>query len=486
MQTSLAKGNLGLGLLVPLAVFLTGCNVGPKYTKPTLPAAPAYSEPQPTNFEGAKGWNPAQPGDAKIRGDWWQIFSDPQLNALEPQVPLGNPTLQAAEASFRQARALIQINKSALYPTVGVAPAISRNRLSANNPVGGQGFNYGQFELPVNVSFDADLWGRIRRTIATAKEQYQASAADIENVKLQLQSELAVDYFEARNLDRQKQILDSTVIAYQKALELTQNRFKGGVASKVEVEQAQTQLDQTEAQDFDVTVARKQFEHAMAVLIGKLPEEFHLPANPLNEPPPPIPVGVPSQLLERRPDIAYQERLAAAANEQIGIARTAFFPDLVISGTGGFLSGSIVNWFTWPSRFWAVGPQLADTIFDQGRRRAQVESARAGYDITIANYRQVSLVAFQEVEDNLAALQILEQESAKQHEATVAAQAALQLALNRYKGGLSTYLEVITSQSIALTNERTEADLLRRRMDSSVQLIKALGGGWDTSKLPNG
>jgi len=485
-QTSPTRGNLALILLALLVVLMTGCNVGPKYTKPAVPAAPAYSEPQPGNFTEANGWNPAHPSDSKIRGDWWQIFSDPRLSTLEPQVPLGNSTLRAAEASFRQARALIQINRSALYPTVGVAPTVTRNRISANNPIGAHGLDYGQFELPVNVSFDADLWGRIRRTIATAKEQYQASAADIENVKLELQSELAVDYFEVRSLDRQKQILDFTVIAYEKALQLTRNRFQGGVASKVEVEQAQTQLDQTQAQDLDVSVARKQYEHAMAVLIGKLPEEFHLPPAPLTEAPPPIPVGVPSQLLERRPDIAYQERLAAAANEQIGIAQTAFFPDLVINGTGGLLSGSIVNWFTWPSRFWAVGPQLAETIFDQGRRRAQVESARAGYDITIANYRQVSLVAFQEVEDNLAALQILEQESAKQHEATIAAEASLQLALNRYKGGLSTYLEVITSQSIALTNERTEADLLRRRMDSSVQLIKALGGGWDTSKLPNG
>ena len=301
---------------------------------------------------------------------------------------------------------------------------------------------------------------------------------------MQLQTELAADYFEARSLDAQKRILDDTVVAYQKALDLTRNRYNGGVASRVEVAQAQTQLNQTEAQAIDIGTARAQFQHAIAVLIGKTPEMFTLPPTPLKDPPPVIPVGLPSQLLERRPDIAIAERQVADANEQIGIAQSAFFPDLILTATGGFSAGSIVNWFVWPSRFWSVGPTLAETIFDGGRRRAQVQTTQAAYDATVANYRQTSLVALQEVEDNLSSLRILEEESAKQHEATVAAEDSLQLSLNRYKGGLVTYLEVITAQSIALTNERTEVDLLRRRMGASVQLIKALGGGWNVSQLP--
>ena len=472
--------------VVAATAFLASCTVGPKYTKPTVPAAPAYSEQPPQAFKEINGWQTAQPKDSQLRADWWEIFGDPGLNALEQQVPLANQTLKIAEANFRQARAAIRINQSQLYPTVNVAPFITHNRTSGNNPSGFPGNQYGLFSLPVDVSWDLDFWGRIRRTIASAKEQFQASAADLENVKLELQAELAVDYFEAHSLDAQKQLLDDTVVAYRKALELTQNRYTGGVASKAEVTQAQTQLNQTQAQDIDVTAARAQFEHAIAVLIGQPPEQFKLPAAPLKREPPAIPVGVPSLLLERRPDIAMSERQMAAANEQIGIAKAAFFPDLVISATGGFQSGSIVDWFAWPSRFWAVGPQMVETVFDAGRRRAQVESAQAGYDATLASYRQTALTAFQEVEDNLSTLRILEQESAKQHEATAAAENSLQLSLNRYKGGLVTYLEVITAQSIALTNERTEVDLLRRRMDASVQLIKALGGGWDTSKLPQG
>jgi len=471
---------------VCLVSLLCSCTVGPKYTKPAAPAAPAYSEQPPANFKEVNGWTPANPADSQIRGKWWELFSDPQLNALEEQVEPANQTLKAAEASFRQARTLIAINRSNLYPTVSAGPGISYNRISGSNPTGVRGYQYGLFSLPIDVSWDADFWGRIRHTIATAREQYQASAADLENVKLQLETELAVDYFEARSLDAQKQLLDDTVAAYQKALQLTQNRYTGGIASKAEVAQAQTQLNQTQAQEIDVSAARASFEHAIAVLIGKPPEEFKLPVVPLHAEPPAVPVGIPSQLLQRRPDIAAYERQVAAANEQIGIAQAAYFPDLVISAAGGLQSGSIVNWFTWPSRFWSVGPQLLETVYDAARRRAQVANALAGYDVAVANYRQSALTAFQEVEDNLATLRVLEAESAKQHEASLAAGNSLQLSLNRYKGGLVTYLEVITAQSIALTNERTEVDILRRRMDATVALIKALGGGWDISKLPNG
>ncbi len=464
--------------VLALVALLASCTVGPKYSKPSVPAAPSFQE--------ISGWQTAQPADSQIRAAWWEIFGDPQLNAFEQQVPLANQTLKVAEANFRQARAAIRINQSNLYPTVSVAPQITHNRLSGNSPSGFPGRQYADFIAPIDVSWDLDFWGRIRRTIASARAQFQASAADLENVKLQLQTELAVDYFEARSLDAEKELLDDTVVAYQRALQLTINRYNGGVATKAEVAQAQTQLNQTQAQDIDLGVAQAQYAHAIAVLLGKPPEEFQLPAKPLHQEPPPIPVSLPAQLLERRPDIASAERQVAAANEQIGIAKAAFWPDLVITATGGLQAGNIVNWFTWPSRFWSVGPQIAETIFDAGRRRAGVESAVAGYDATVANYRQTALTAFQEVEDNLSTLRVLDQEAGTQHEATAAAENSLQLSMNRYKGGLVTYLEVITAQSIALTNQRTEVDILRRRMDASVQLIKALGGGWNTSKLPTG
>ncbi|MBV9154745.1 MAG: efflux transporter outer membrane subunit [Acidobacteriaceae bacterium] len=472
MAHRVAAVAIGAGIL------LASCTPGPPYTKPSVPAAPAFVEQE--------GWKAAQPGDGQIRGKWWELFGDPQLDALEEQVAPANQTLKASEANFRQARAQINANRSNLYPQISVNPQITANRISGHSPTGLVGYQYGNFVLPVEVSYDADFWGRIRRTIANAREQFQASAADLENVRLQVQTELAVDYFEARSLDAEKQLLDDTVTAYQKALQLTQNRYEGGIASKAEVVQAETQLDQTQAQDIDIGVARAQYDHAIAVLIGKPPEEFKLARMPLKNNPPSIPVGVPSVLLQRRPDIAAAERQVAAANEQIGIARAAFFPDLLITATGGFQGSSIVNWLTWPSRYWAVGPQLSETIFDFGRRRAQVEIAQASYEAQVANYRQAALTAFQEVEDNLSTLRILEEESSKQHEATIAAENSLQLSLNRYKGGLVTYLEVVTAQGTALTNERTEVDLLRRRMDASVQLIKALGGGWTIAQLPQG
>jgi NodT family efflux transporter outer membrane factor (OMF) lipoprotein len=474
-----------LALAGVLAV-LTSCSIGPKYTRPQVPAAPAYSEAPPDSYQETGQWKPGQPSDGLTRGDWWALFQDEELNVLEKKVPSANQTLKAAEANFRQARSNIQYNRSFLYPVVSAGPEITQNRISGVNPTGLAGYHYSDFNLPISVSYDADFWGRIRRTISAARAQMQASAADLENVKLELQTELAEDYFEARSLEIEKKLLDDTVIAYEKALRLTTNRYNGGLASKVEVAQAQTQLQQTQAQDIDLGVARAEYEHAIAVLTGQIPERFELPAASEREQPPPIPVGVPSQLLQRRPDIASAERQMAAANEQIGIARSAFFPDLVVSATGGLQAGNLVNWFTWPARYWAVGPQVLQTAFDMGRRRAQVESARAGYDVTLANYRQTVLAAFQEVEDNLATLRILEEEAAKQQQATTAAQTSLQLSINRYKGGLVDYLEVTTAQSVALSNERADVDILRRRMDASVLLIKALGGGWDASQLPRG
>lgn len=467
-----------------LSLFLVSCSVGPQYAKPTVPSAPAYSEQPPQQYSETPGWTTAQPSDAMLKGKWWEIFDEAELNTLEEQVGPANQSLKIAEANFREARSNIQFQRSFQFPTVSAGPSITHNRVSGHSPTGDNGLQYGSFSLPINASFDADLWGRIRKSVESAKEQTQASAADLENVKLELQTELASYYFTIRGLDSQKRLLDDTVVAYQKAYDLTNNRYNGGVASKAEVAQAKTQLNQTQAQAIDLGVERAQLEHAIAVLTGRVPEGFHVSVAELKNESPVIPVGVPSQLLERRPDIASTERQVAAANAQIGIAKAAFYPDLVIAAEGGLQSGSIVNWFTWPSRMWAVGPQLAQTLFDAGRRRSQVEISQAAYDATVANYRQTSLTAFQEVEDNLSALRILEQEAAKQHEATQAAENSQQLAMNRYKGGLVTYLEVITAQSIALSNERTEVDLMQRRMDASVQLVRALGGGWDVSKLP--
>ena len=458
-------------------LLLAGCTVGPKYAQPTVPTAPAFSETP-------AGWTSAKPGDAFQKGKWWEIFDEAELNTLEEQVGPANQSLKIAEANYRQARASIQTQRSFLFPTVSAGPSISTNRISSHYPAGAQGLQYGLFSLPINASFDADLWGRIRKSIEAAKEQAQASAGDLENVKLELQTELASYYFTIRGLDSQKRLLDDTVVVYQKAYDLTNNRYNGGVASKAEVAQAKTQLNQTQAQSIDLGEQRAQLEHAIAVLTGKPPEGFHVSVAELKNTIPAIPLGIPSELLQRRPDIAASERQVAAANAQIGIAKAAFYPDLVIAAEGGLQSGGIVNWFSWPSRFWGLGPQLTQTIFDAGRRRAQVTISEAAYDATVASYRQTSLTAFQEVEDNLSTLRILEQEAAKQHEATEAAENSQQLAMNRYKGGLVTYLEVITAQSIALSNERTEVDLMQRRMDASVQLVRAIGGGWNTSKLP--
>lgn len=341
--------------------------------------------------------------------------------------------------------------------------------------------------LPVDLSYEVDLWGRIRRAITAAREQAQASDADLENIRLSLHAEVAIDYFEVRSADTQKELLDDTVKAYAEALELTKNRFEGGVAPKADVTEAQTQLNTTLVQASDIMVQRAQYEHALAILIGRAPAEFGLAPTPLTlESPvlPVVPVALPAPLLERRPDIAGAERRMAAANEQIGIAKAAYYPTLSISATAGLEGTSLLNWFNWPSRLWAVGGGLSETLFDAGRRRATTDTAIAGYDGSVANYRQTVLNAFQEVEDNLVALHILNTESEQQHVATTSAEESLQLSQNRYAGGLDTYLQVVIWQTAALTNERNDIDIMRRRLEASVLLTKALGGGWDVSKLP--
>jgi NodT family efflux transporter outer membrane factor (OMF) lipoprotein len=455
-----------------------GCTVGPHYARPSVPAAPADS------FKETDGWKPAQPGDQLLRGKWWEIFGDPQLNALENELTLSNQDLKVANARFVQARAIVHFNRAAEFPTISTAPGIASLHDSANKPFFPATASTGDFILPFDLSYELDVWGRVRRTVSASREEAQATAGDLETVSLSLHAELAFDYFELRSADSQKQLLDDTVKAFQDALQLTVNRFEGGAAPKSDVAQAKTQLQTTLVQDTDVAVQRAQFEHAIAILLGKPPAAFSLPASPLKLPPPQIAAGLPSQLLERRPDIAAAERRVAEANDQIGIARAAYFPTVILGGSAGFEGNSITNWFTWPSRFWAVGPSAVETLFDGGRRHATSQAARANYDATVATYRESTLTAFQQVEDNLAALRILNQEAQQQKEATASAQESLQIFTDRYIGGADPYLQVLTAQTIALQNERNDVDILRRRMDASVLLVKALGGGWNVSELP--
>jgi NodT family efflux transporter outer membrane factor (OMF) lipoprotein len=477
-------------LLGCIALAVAGCRVGPDYARPSAPLAPGFKEPLPDNFKAEDGWKPAQPSDARLKGDWWALFSDPQLSVLEAQIDPANQTLKQAEANFRGARAAVRFNRAAEAPTISANTTVGAERDSTNQPY----FNktaanggVGNFELPIDLNYEVDLWGRVRRTVTQAREQAQASAADLENSRLSLHAELAIDYFNLRAADAQSQLLANTVKAYQAALQLTQDRYDGGASPLSDVTQARTQLQAAQVQATDVSIQRAAYEHAIATLIGKPPASFTLPPDPITIHAPDLPVipGVlPSQLLERRPDIASSERNMAAANEQIGISQAAYYPTLSLSNAVGFLGTSAVNWFSWPSRFFAVGPTISQTLFDNGRRRATSEMARAQYDNTVAGYRQVTLTAFQQVEDNLNALHNLETESTQQHEATASAQQSLDLFNTRYEGGVDTYLQVITWQTSLLQNQRNDIEITRRRFQASVLLVKALGGGWDASQLP--
>jgi NodT family efflux transporter outer membrane factor (OMF) lipoprotein len=467
-------------ILLAIAVFLlSGCAVGPKYHPPLVQAPPAYKE--------VGDWKPAQPNDQNLGGDWWTVFQDPQLNALEAQVNVSNQNLKAAEAQFRQARAALRYNRADYYPTVTAGLSATRTRVSSHRPPPNSIFNgitENDFVLPIDISYQADVWGRIRKNVESYREQAQASAADLASVNLSMHADLAIDYFEARSLDAQEQLLNSTVKQYEEALELTQSRFQGGIASEVEVEQAKTILQTTRAAAIDVGVLRAQFEHAVAILIGKPPAEFSLPPLPLTTPPPHVPVSVPSELLERRPDIAAAERRVAAANALIGVAKSAYYPLINLGASGGFESSSITTLLTGPSGLWSLGVSAVETIFDGGRRHALTDEARAAYDYQVATYRESVLAGFQQVEDNLAAVRILENEAQVQDEAVVAAQHSLDLSITRYKGGVTSYLEVITAQNAALADEETAVNILGRRMATTVLLIQALGGGWDRSSLP--
>jgi NodT family efflux transporter outer membrane factor (OMF) lipoprotein len=471
-------------------LLLSGCMVGPNYKTPPAIMAPAFKETTPTSFAENDGWKPGQPSDTRLKGDWWTLFQDAELNQLEQQVDSANQTLKSAEANFRAARAQVGYARSNEAPTIGVGPSIGTVRDSANQPY----FNNtlannggGNFILPVDLNYEIDLWGRIRRQVTAAREQAQASDADLENARLSLHAELALDYFGLRAADAQEKLLDQTVKAYESAVQLTSDRFEGGAAPQSDLAEARTQLDQARVQRTDIEVQRTQYEHAIAVLIGKPPAELTLPPLPLDQASqllPDIPGVMPAVLLERRPDIAANERRMAAANEQIGIAQAAYYPTLSLSAIAGFQGTSALNWFNWPSRFWAVGPQLSQTIFDAGRRRSAKNITVNQYDATIADYRQTVLTAFQQVEDNLAALRVLEREAQQQREATASAEQSLDLFQTRYEGGVDTYLQVVTWQTAALNDQRNDLDILQRRLDASVLLVKALGGGWDTSQLP--
>src|ERR1700674_3306984 len=469
-------------LAVPLAIAtfaLSGCAVGPKYHTPAVQAPPAYKE--------VGNWKPAQPNDQNLGGDWWKIFQDPQLDALEVQVNVSNQNLKAAEAQFRQARATLRYYRADYYPTVTAGPSATRTLVSANSPTSTilRGATYNDFVLPFDVSYQADVWGRVRKNVESYREQAQASAADLATVKLSMHADLAIDYFQARSLDAEEQLLNSTVKQYEQALELNENRFQGGIASEVEVEQAKTQLQTTRAAAIDVGVLRAQYEHAVATLIGKPPSEFSLSPLPLTAPPPHIPISVPSELLERRPDIAAAERRVASANAQIGVAKSAYYPLINLAASGGFESSAITTLINGPSGLWSIGLSAVGTVFDVGRRRSLNHQARAAYDYQVAAYRENVLTGFQQVEDNLAAVRILENEAKVQDEAVAAAQRSLDLSITRYKGGVTSYLEVTTAQTAALSNEVTQVNILGRRMASTVLLIQALGGGWDRSSLPD-
>ena len=472
----LSAGAVLGGLLVS-----SGCMVGPNYKRPPAPVPQAFKEGPPD------GWKEAQPNDTALKGKWWEIYNDPKLNALEEQVNISNQNVLVAEAQYRAARAEVQIARAGLFPTVTAGPTLSvaqgTGGVSANQlaAVGGTHTNY---QIPFDVSYQVDLWGSIRRNIRASAETAQATEAQLENAKLTYQADLAQDYFQLHGTDGDVALLQSTVESYTGFLKLTQARHDSGIASGADVAQAETQLDSAKEQLIDLGVARTQFEHAIAILIGKAPAELSIAPQTIMAEPPQVPVAMPATLLERRPDIAMSERQMASLNEQVGIAEAAYYPSLTLSGGAGLASSSFVSLFTWAGRFWSAGATASETLFDAGKRRGQVNVAEANFDAAMATYRQTILTAFQQVEDNLAALRILEQETGATNETVKAAQTALDITVAQYKAGTATYLQVETQQTALFAEQEALVNLLTRRMVSSVLLVEALGGGWNSSQLP--
>ena len=477
-RSHLASTLAALAALEPVS-----CAVGPNYKRPEAPVPAAFKE-APAEPPAPGEWKKAEPRDAAARGKWWEVYNDPILNRLEDQVVIGSQTIAAAQAQYQAARAVARGARSAFYPQLAAGASVNRQYpvlpSGATQPTTGNTFS-GSGDL----SWELDVWGRIRRSVEANVTGAQASAADLESARLLTQAELATDYFALRGFEEQKQLLDSTVEAYEKALELTVKRYKQGVVSGVDVAQAETQLYSTRTQAADLELSRLETEHAIAVLLGVPPAGFSVPPPQTERTPPAIPLALPSELLERRPDIAAAERRVASANAQVGVSEAAFFPTLLLAATGGFEAAAFAKWFNWPSRFWSLGASLVGTIFDAGKRRAATEQAVAFYDVSVATYRQTVLLAFQDVEDNLAALRLLAEESRLQKDAVAAARRSLTLARNRYEGGITTYLEVVTAQTSDLLNERAAVIIETQRMTASVNLIKALGGGWQASDLPD-
>jgi NodT family efflux transporter outer membrane factor (OMF) lipoprotein len=499
----LAHKRRALTLCLTIAIGGTlGCTLGPKYHRPTTPApaAPNYKE-STVNFQDAPGWKVASPQEAMLRGKWWEIFNDPELNALEEQVNINNQNIKEFFENLMVARAEIREARAQYWPTITTNPSFQRSRASANlkntfnstaaaggTTTPGEATTTGQettiWSLPVDISWVPDLWGKIRNEVRAAQYAAQVSAADLENERLTEQASLAEYYFEIRGQDAVQKILDETVEADKKALEVTQAAYDAGVDDYISVVEAQTTLESAQSQAINVKVARAQYEHAIAVLVGKVATDFSIPVRPELTSPPPVPVGVPSELLQRRPDVAAAERTLAQANATIGIGYGAFFPSLTLSASGGFESSQFTKWFDWPSRFWSIGPSISQTIFNGGLYRAQLDQYTATYNADLAAYRQTALTAFQQVEDYLAAVRLYSQQVEREQAAVNHAEEFLKLEMGRYETGIDPYVNVVTAQTTLLADQQTLATIQVEQMTSAVSLIEALGGGWDDSQLP--
>ena len=479
-----------------LLLVLSGCVVGPKYHPPAPQApAPAYKE-SPSNFKENEGWTVAQPADAKLRGEWWEIFNDPELNALEEQLDINNQNIKQFFENFMEARAIVREARSQYFPTLTAVPSVTHSRASANvgtttaTTTGTGATSTPQlqstlYSLPLDASWEPDLWGKLRNTVRQAQYAAQVSAADLENERLTEQASLAEYFFEIRGQDRLQEIYNDTVAADQKAYDLTRSLYETGIDDEISVVEAETTLRSAQAGATNVGIARAQFEHAIAVLIGKTASDFSIPVKPMTVAPPPIPVGVPSELLERRPDVAAAERTMAEANAAIGIAYAAYYPNLTLTAEGGFESSVFHRWLTWPSRFWSVGASLPETLFDAGLRRATVQQYAATYNADLAAYRQTVLSAFQQVEDGLAEVRILSKEIQQEQQAVESAQTYLKLEQARYDTGVDPYLFVLIAQTTVLADQQTLNGLQVQQMTYAVALVEALGGGWDRSQLPS-